>query len=331
MIARLVQQLPKAFYHLLRKFRFSLRLSRAVWQDARRYLTHSRTIVEATPAQLRAAIVAHYHVLEKGLGMPDRKAVFGTAVADALRARLEIWEARGYGQDVQIDSARSVLAAHAAAQAPVGAIPSSMFLAAETIGDAFSVSGGTRAATREAFLKLGRGDFCELVKARRSIRNFASTPITEDVIAQAIELAQQSPSVCNRQSCKVHWTTERDKIDALLTLQNGNRGFGHLAQGLFIVTSDLSIFVGLEERNQAWIDGGLFSMSLLYALSYLGLGACPLNWCVTSDCDTNLRESIGIPDAERVIMMIAFGHLPETFDVAVSMRDPITSVLHRIS
>lgn len=330
MIARMVRLLPTPLYRRLRKLRFGRRLGRAVRRDALSYLAHSRTIVEATPAQLRAAIVAHYHVLEKGLGMPDRKAVFGTAVADALRVRLDTWEARGYGQDLQIVSARAVLAAHAAAQAPVVAIASSVPLGAET-GDAVSTAGGTRVATRETFRRLGRGDFHDLVRIRRSIRNFASTPVSEDVIAQVVAMAQQSPSVCNRQSCKVHWTTERDNIDALLALQNGNRGFGHLAQGLFIVTSDLSIFHGLEERNQAWVDGGLFSMSLLYALSYLGLGACPLNWCVTPDRDTTLRARAGIPDTERVIMMIAFGHLPETFDVAVSMRDPVASALHQIS
>lgn len=329
MIAQLALLLPAPLYRRLRTLRFGRRLGRAVRQDAQRYLMHSRTLVEATPAQLRAAIVAHYHVLEKGLGMPDRKAVFGTAIADALRARLATWEARGYGRDVQINAAHAVLAAHAAAQGQDGDAPHAPPMAA-ALGDADRLAGGTRAATRDTFLQLGRGDFGDLLESRRSVRSFAATPVTEDVIGEAVAMAQQSPSVCNRQSCKVHWTTERRTIDALLALQNGNRGFGHLAQGLFIVTSDLSVFHGLEERNQAWVDGGLFSMSLLYALSHLGLGACPLNWCVTPERDAALRAQASIPDTERVIMMIAFGHLPESFDVAVSMRNPVASAMQRI-
>jgi hypothetical protein len=63
-------------------------------------------------------------------------------------------------------------------------------------------------------------------------------------------------------------------IEQVLALQNGNRGFGHLAKRVLIVSADLHAFIGPIERNKAFVDGGMFAMSLLYALHRLELGAC---------------------------------------------------------
>lgn len=105
-----------------------------------------------------------------------------------------------------------------------------------------------------------------------------------------------------------------------LRWQPGNRGFGHLASRALVVTVDLQAFSGPGERNQAWVDGGMFAMSLLYALHSLGYGACPLAWSQRSSFDRQARAALGIPPNEVIIMMIAVGTLPERFRVAVSQR-----------
>ena len=166
-----------------------------------------------------------------------------------------------------------------------------------------------------------------MVQARRSVRNYSPDPVSLSVIEEAVSLAQQSPSVCNRQGARVWWVLRREKIDEILTLQNGNRGFGHLAQALLIVTCELSVFEGSNERNQVFIDGGLFAMSLLYSLSHNGLGACPLNWCVDSNRDKDLHKLTNIPDAHQVVMLISVGHVPEEFSVAVSQRHDLKYIL----
>ena len=47
---------------------------------------------------------------------------------------------------------------------------------------------------------------------------------------------------------------------------------------LLIIAMDLKAFVPAHERYQHWIDGGMFSMSIIYALHSLGLSSCCLNW-----------------------------------------------------
>jgi nitroreductase len=81
------------------------------------------------------------------------------------------------------------------------------------------------------------------------------------------------------------------------------------------------------ERNQLWIDGGLFSMALLYALQSLGLASCCLNLCIPWTVEKKLAKIYRLPASERPIMMIAVGYLPDSVLVAHSQRKPLNTVL----
>ena len=146
-------------------------------------------------------------------------------------------------------------------------------------------------------------------------------------IADAVKLAQKTPSVCNRQAWKVHVFDDPAAMRSLLEIQAGNRGFGEHASAVLVVTCDLQCFVEVAERYQAWIDGGMFCMSLCLALHAAGYGACCLNWSKEPADDRRLRAAAPIADAEQVIMLIAIGTLPERLDVAASPRRPLTDAL----
>jgi nitroreductase len=110
-------------------------------------------------------------------------------------------------------------------------------------------------------------------------------------------------------------------------LQNGNRGFGNQIKTLLLVTSDLGQFVSVGKRNQCWVDGGMFAMSLLYALHSLGVATCCLNWSVRRAVDHQMKRLIHLPDAEVIIMLIAVGHYPPHFHVTRSPRKPLRDIL----
>ena len=82
-----------------------------------------------------------------------------------------------------------------------------------------------------------------------------------------------------------------------------------------------------SERNQPWIDGGLFSMLLSLGLLSKGVGSCMLNWCVNPDKDTKIREILPIKKSEIIIMYMAVGHSQNSYVVANSPRRPISEVL----
>lgn len=97
---------------------------------------------------------------------------------------------------------------------------------------------------------------------------------------------------------------------------------------LLLVTSDIRAFMNNGERNEPFVDGGLFSMSLLYALEAYGLAACPLNAMFNLSQDRQTRELLDIPDYEFPVMYIAVGNFPESVPVCYSTRyEPEKSLL----
>ena len=84
----------------------------------------------------------------------------------------------------------------------------------------------------------------------------------------------KSPSACNRQAWHVYHSDSDEVKLAVLKEQSGNKGFGDKIPNLLIVASDLKAFMPAEERYQHWIDGGMFSMSLVYAFHSLGVASC---------------------------------------------------------
>ena len=120
---------------------------------------------------------------------------------------------------------------------------------------------------------------------------------------------------------------EQKLKEQLLSYQNGNRGFGHKLGVVLMVTVDLRHFDLIGERNQGWIDGGLFAMSLVYGLHAASLGTCMLNWSEDCESDKAIRKAFNIPDYEIIITMIGAGHVPKKFEVTASPAPDVDEVL----
>jgi nitroreductase len=167
------------------------------------------------------------------------------------------------------------------------------------------------------------GDLQQLIASRSSVRTLRNAPIDADRILEVIALAQQAPSQCNRQATRVHTYQDPALIRELLALQGGSRGFAESVGNLFVVSSEICAWGGPGQRNQAYVDGALFAMCLLLACRSMGWGACPLNLAIDHRTESAIRRAGGIPDGERLILMIAFGEpsAPET-KVAFSPRRP---------
>lgn len=162
--------------------------------------------------------------------------------------------------------------------------------------------------------------------SRYSLREFKEEFVSEEIIKRAVSLAMKSPSVCNRQAWHVYHTTEPLVKAAALRYQAGNRGFGDRVPNLMIITTDLKAFMPGQEHYQHWIDGGLFSMSLIYALHSLGVASCCLNWSQSPANDKLLRSLVEIKNNHTVVMMLAIGWPDERNNVCISARRPLDEV-----
>ena len=303
---------------------------KAFLKDFYKYLMFSKTFNKHNKNKIEASIIQQYHVIEKGLSMPSPKNIFGLDVVKNLIQNIELF-IKYFGDDnEQVKSAIYVLQCYSD---HIGLHESIKIKNLSKILSNYNHNnnGGTLNMDIQNFNEKRVGNFAKLVEVRKSYRNYSDKSLKMQDLYDAIELASHSPSVCNRQSCKVFLTTKKDKITNILNLQNGNRGFGNLSKGVIIVTSDLNIFESYKERNQAYIDGGMFSMSLLYALTFKGLGTCSLNWCASFENDEKLREYVNIPKNHVIIMLISMGYIPNDLKHAYSFKRNINNILTNIN
>lgn len=190
-----------------------------------------------------------------------------------------------------------------------------------------NAKGGVQTLLKKEVEKNTNIDFKKFAYARHSIRNFSHKEVNVSEIKEAIEVALKTPSVCNRQSWRAHLIKDKEQIKKVLKYQNGNKGFTDQINKAIMVTSDISSFSDSYERNQQWVDGGMFAMSIVYALHAKGLGTCCLNWCVNVHNDVLVRRQINMLPSESIIMFIAVGHIPEELTVCQSPRKEISEVL----
>ena len=115
----------------------------------------------------------------------------------------------------------------------------------------------------------------------------------------------------------------------VLELQTGNRGFGHMTNTLLVIASDISLFQG-NERNESFLNAGLFSMTLIYSLHFYKIGACLLNWSSSNTNDKKLRTLLQIPNNEQISVLVACGFLPEKIKIACSPRLKASEISYEI-
>jgi nitroreductase len=269
------------------------------------------------------------HSLEKGLALPNPRMAFGTEKAERLLADVGYY-ANKYGRDDIHDMALSVLREYL--EFSGDNIPSNLKgLIEGAIEDCSDVQAGTKWVERADIWNQSRIDFEAFAFSRSSIRQFTGEPVPESDIVDAIRIALKSPSVCNRSCGRAYYSTDPDVLARLLKRQNGNRGFGHLAGAVIVVAADLRAFYKWGERYQGWIDGGLFAMSINYALHAKGYGVCMLNWSAEAIQDFKFRKEFGIPNEHLIVMLMAVGHMPEKLKVAVSPRRDVSRFAFPIS
>lgn len=296
-------------------------------QEIVSYARHSRTFTRASKSNIEAELVENYHAIEKGLSFKKTRKGFGAERIKKILKLLKEYTRSGYDTksvfyQSAIDSLQAYVNWHEAQGEDVEWVKKELqpFQAQEQL------LGGTIHLTAAAVQEASRGNFEELTHARHSVRNFTDEPVDPAVIREAVTIAQQSPSACNRQPARVYVVDSQ--VTDVLAIQSGNTGFREYVDKVLVVTATMSGARGASEMHLPFVDGGLFAMSLVYALQYKGIGTCMLNWYSSLKNDRKLRKIVGIPDDERVVVFIAIGTMPEELDVAQSTRQPVDEVIH---
>lgn len=120
--------------------------------------------------------------------------------------------------------------------------------------------------------------------------------------------------------------SDKAKIDDILKIQGGFTGYVKNVRQLLILTTDISYFYTVGERNQFYIDGGIFLMNLLYSLHYFKIGNCPANWGKTIKDDKEIRKLVDISLKDKIICCVPIGVVTSDVEVCYSKRRTLSEV-----
>lgn len=265
------------------------------------------------------------HGLEKGITMPNRRYGFGYGVVRLLISLCQEYRAQ-YGSEkeafqIALDDLREYLQIHQEANFE---LPEDI---EEGIRKLMAFKTGTgvdcKMVTKEEFFAYS--DFASFAHSRHTSRWFSDEDISDDTIKSVIELANTAPSACNRQSVRVKCVSG-EKKNEILGLQNGNRGFGEKINKLLVVTF-LQPSWEYDIQSAGYLDAGIYTMNILYALHYHQLCACTLNAHFEEKNIEKVQQILNLNPLEVPTVFIGVGKPMEKMMIAKSERIGVESVL----
>jgi nitroreductase len=147
-----------------------------------------------------------------------------------------------------------------------------------------------------------------LFNQRRSVRWFKKKEAPIDLINEAVRIAKQAPSACNRLPYKFLVSSESDRVKKIADCAMGTAGFSDNIPCIITVVGDLSAYPAERDRHVIYIDASLAAMQLMLAFETLGLSSCPINWPDIESREKKLSELLNLSYTERPVMLIAVGY-----------------------
>ena len=102
-------------------------------------------------------------------------------------------------------------------------------------------------------------DYKKFIKSRHSTRNYKHKKLKIEDIKEAIDMAKYSASACNRQFIKVHYYPEGKMRQNVIDYSIGKGGLYMEGVNTFIITFDVNGLTHAGERNQGYLNAGLFA------------------------------------------------------------------------
>ena len=322
---------PKKFAYLKSK-KVKLSLSKQYRWDKKKYYANFSNEVSLEEAQLTAKITFYAHQIEKGLSHREFRAGFGKRPLTELSQVMKQYTKQGYSKENKayinaLSCLNAYVEKHEELEEELPEHYTKNFISFQNdIMGCQSKIGGYEKVDINQKKDNRKKDYKLLFENRVAIREYSDQSVDIGKIKEAIAISMKTPSVCNRQSSRIRIITDEKLIGKALKIQGGFSGY-QLPPCLLLITTDTSAFIEIKERNQVYIDGGLFAMSILNGLEYVGLAACPLHTMFSINDEVSTRKVLKVPENENLIMYIAVGNFNEENLYCKSFRNNSENII----
>lgn len=277
--------------------------------------------------KMKYTLLRENHVIEKGMSMPNPRKGFGKQKVENLIVRLEKYfklygETDKYFLVYPLSTIKKYID-FTKENSYIKSIESAfenLLLKVGIKNEELTVNAGVSVMAKSEISEFD--SFEKMLRNRHSIRHFEDKLPSKETLNKALEMAQLTPSACNRQAWHTH-IFFNEKCHELLKMQGGCGGFEDDIHCAIVVTADMKGFLSYEPFQQ-YVDGGLYAMNLINSLHSQGLGTIPLSCGFYHSKLKKIQETLEIPENETMILIIGTGVLPENFKIAASKRKDIT-------
>jgi nitroreductase len=144
----------------------------------------------------------------------------------------------------------------------------------------------------------------EAILSRRSVRDYISQPIPDQILRQLLEAAMQAPSAGNQKPWHFIMLTDSQVLDALARVLPYSQCLAKAPLGI-AVCADL-----LEERYPGyWVqDCSAATENILLASHALGLGAVWLGIYPVEDRVINVKKVLVLPETVIPLSIVSLGY-----------------------
>ncbi len=141
----------------------------------------------------------------------------------------------------------------------------------------------------------------DAILGRRSIRDYANRPVSEEQVKTLLEAAMAAPSASDRRPWQ--FIVVRDpELRRGLAHTHQFSGMAEKAPVVFVVCGD-------EQASAHWmVDGSAATENLLVQATAMGLGGCWVAIFPREERERHVRELLGIPSGIRVLCLVPLGY-----------------------
>ena len=168
----------------------------------------------------------------------------------------------------------------------------------------------------------------DLIKHRRSVRNFLDKPVEREKIAKCLEAARLAPSACNAQPWRFIVVDDEELKGKLCHAIFGGiyslNSFCQKAPVIVAIVSERLRFVSaiggmLRGTKYYLVDIGIAGEHFVLQADELGLGTCWIGWFN----ERAAKRILGVPRHKKVDFLIALGYYDGKKSPSRHKRRPI--------